>query len=635
MHRLRLPVLLLLLTASGHSQPAVPLAAVLNSETDHPRGRPGGWFMAPPECAFADEKIVHGGRWSARIERPAGSSGNFSGISKNLPLAVQGQQITLRAFVRTDSVTNFVAVWIREDGSQPSIAFDSTQRSHINGTTDWTEHVVTVPLKPEATSLSFGVLVSGTGTAWADDLALEVDGKPFADAPKAERPRTILDTDTEFDGGSRIVVDRLSALQIDNLTTLGKVWGFLKYHHSLVTSGQRHWDYDLFRVVPAILAASDRAGANAELAKWIGTLGPIANCNPCATLATADLHLSPSLEWIEDQTALGADLSRALQAVYARRPLKGAQFYVSLVQGVQNPAFDRELAYGRITLPDAGFQLLALYRFWNIVEYWYPYRNLVGDDWDRVLHDGIVPIVGAKSADDYQRQLMTVIAKVQDTHANLWSSLAARPPLGPCQVPVSVRFVEKRPVVTAGIGDLRPGDEVQALDGVSIATLVRDWTPYYAASNEPTRLRDIARFMTRGACGEATIGVRRAGQDLVVKVSRVTPTSPLVPSHDRPGDMFQKLANGDVAYLKLSTIKAADVPRSIAAAAATKGLIVDIRNYPSDFVVFDLGQLLVSKSTQFARFTNADLANPGAFHWRRSLSNARPTTLFGQGGHPR
>ncbi len=55
-------------------------------------------------------------------------------------------------------------------------------------------------------------------------------------------------------------------------------------------------------------------------------------------------------------------------------------------------------------------------------------------------------------------------------------------------------------------------------------------------------------------------------------------------------------------------------------AAATKGLILDIRNYPSDFVVFTLGQLLVYKKIDFVRFTSGDLANPGAFHWGPPLA---------------
>jgi C-terminal processing protease CtpA/Prc len=161
---------------------------------------------------------------------------------------------------------------------------------------------------------------------------------------------------------------------------------------------------------------------------------------------------------------------------------------------------------------------------------------------------------------------------------------------------------------------------VDAVDGSPVRTLVKRWTPYYAASNQPTRLRDIARFMTRGACGPVPLRIRRGSEKLELKPERI-PQTALVPviTNDRPGPTLQKLSP-DVAYLKLSAVKAAEAASYVEAAAGTKGLVIDIRNYPSEFMVFALGSRLVAKPTPFARFTAGDPANPGAFHWRPPLS---------------
>jgi hypothetical protein len=45
-------------------------------------------------------------------------------------------------------------------------------------------------------------------------------------------------------------------------------------------------------------------------------------------------------------------------------------------------------------------------------------------------------------------------------------------------------------------------------------------------------------------------------------------------------------------------------------------MIIDLRNYPSEFMVFALGSLLVGRDVEFVRFTNAGLSNPGAFTGR-------------------
>ena len=92
--------------------------------------------------------------------------------------------------------------------------------------------------------------------------------------------------------------------------------------------------------------------------------------------------------------------------------------------------FLNEGAYASPKLPDAGFQLLSLYRFWNIIEYWFPYRDVLGEDWDLVLSQFISRITTAKNAEEYQRELMSLIAKAHDSHANLWSSLKVQPPVG-------------------------------------------------------------------------------------------------------------------------------------------------------------------------------------------------------------
>ena len=68
---------------------------------------------------------------------------------------------------------------------------------------------------------------------------------------------------------------------------------------------------------------------------------------------------------------------------------------------------------------------------------------MLGEKWEEVLRQSISKIGLAKTLGDYSRELMALIARAHATHANLWSSLAARPPVGDCRLPVTVRFIEK------------------------------------------------------------------------------------------------------------------------------------------------------------------------------------------------
>jgi peptidase S41-like protein len=626
MRRLMPVLLCAVLVAPSSAQESTlrsELEAALGFESSESGSSPHGWGGGPPGTIFVDDTIVHAGRSSARLERTATSAQMFTTITKSIPADFAGKTIEWRGFLRSENVSDFFGLWMREDGDTPGLAFASMQPRALKGTTDWTEYSISLPIEREATQLYFGVLLGGTGKVWADDLKLLVDGKPLWDAPKTDRPKTPLELDHQFDAGSGIVISALTPAQIENLATLGKAWGFLKYHHPALTAGAHHWDYDLFRIMPKVLAARDRNAAHAVMAEWVRGLGPVTPCVSCATLREDNLHLRPELGWLANTALLGRELSDALTSVNRSRS-SGKQFYVSQAQ-VGNPQFDRERGYAGIVFPDAGYQLLSLYRFWNIVEYWYPNRNILDENWDRVLAEFIPRIGLAKNKTSYQLETIALIAKVTDTHANLWSAPPQiRPPAGDCQLPVTTRFVEDRAVVT-GYADattgpatgLNVGDAIDSIDDVPVATLVSRWTPYYPASNQPTRLRDIGRSMMRGACADARLAIDRGGRTMEIAARRqplASVNQQAGTTHDRPGDTFQLLSD-QVAYVKLSSVRADQASTYISRSQGTKGLVIDIRNYPSEFVVFAIGNLLAGRATPFAQFTTLDLQHPGAFRW--------------------
>jgi hypothetical protein len=149
---------------------------------------------------------VHGGKWAVRIERSPDTPQQFSGITKGLPVDFAGKTIELRGFVRTENVSESASLWLREDGESGPVAFDSVMmKRKIQGTTDWTEYSASVPVQAEARQLFFGFFVAGTGKGWVDDIQLLVDGKPIWEAPHIERPKSVLDSDREFDAGSRAI----------------------------------------------------------------------------------------------------------------------------------------------------------------------------------------------------------------------------------------------------------------------------------------------------------------------------------------------------------------------------------------------------------------------------------------------
>ena len=59
------------------------------------------------------------------------------------------------------------------------------------------------------------------------------------------------------------------------LTTLARVWGFLKYHHPGIAQSHLDWDSALVATIPHVLAARSAHAVNDQLAGWLTALGPL------------------------------------------------------------------------------------------------------------------------------------------------------------------------------------------------------------------------------------------------------------------------------------------------------------------------------------------------------------------------
>lgn len=414
----------------------------------------------------------------------------------------------------------------------------------------------------------------------------------------------------------------LSRTDEANLFRLGKVWGYLKYHHDAVRQGCFDWDTELLEQLPRHIGLSGEAESREAMNQWVRGLDE-RDCKR-APEPSEDIQFSVDSGWREGGSLLGSELAGMLDAIGDASGYS-PQYYVSKETGAGNPAFLHEAAYAELDL-DWRHRILALFRYWNIIEYWFPYRNQITSDWDAVLREFVPRLIVAGDDDAYALELMALIARVEDGHANLWNAFDRRPPAGDKNVAAHIRWVEGQPLVWRVIDPAEPsekdrdldrlafGDVILAVDDVPVDTLIERWRPYHGASNEVSLLREICRSLLRGNVDTVEVTIDRDGARRDLRLPRRKGPFDSVFSHDRDGETFQSLGDG-VAYLKLSTVDANAASGYIDSAAGYRGLVIDIRNYPSDFVVFALGRHLVAEPTQFARFTNIDLQNPGTIRW--------------------
>jgi hypothetical protein len=86
----------------------------------------------------------------------------------------RGKRMQLTAYVKSDRVVNWAGVWMRVDaGSAPATAFDNMQDRPIKGSQGWSQYRIVLDVGNNATAIAFGILLSGPGAVWIDDVALD------------------------------------------------------------------------------------------------------------------------------------------------------------------------------------------------------------------------------------------------------------------------------------------------------------------------------------------------------------------------------------------------------------------------------------------------------------------------------
>jgi hypothetical protein len=347
--------------------------------------------------------------------------------------------------------------------------------------------------------------------------------------------------------------------------------------------------------------------------------------------------INPDLEWIDNSNFSDGLLSELIKVKHAKRD--NNHYYIGLNQGVGNPIFKNERIYANMKYPDPGFRMLCLYRYWNIIQYYFPYKNLIEEDWKDVLKEFLPKFIQASDETAYKLAVLELIGRVHDTHANIWSrDEALKFYFGSNYAPVIVAFIENKALVT-GFYEQKPpiekglqvGDIITAINGEPVEDVVLKKLKFSPASNYPTQLRDIARSLLRTNKSSLTVEFTR-NEIADVKEIETYPADKIniyqVPQ--KPDTCF-KMITTDIGYLYPGSVKNKYLPEIMDKMKNTKGLIIDFRCYPSDFIVFSLNEYLMPEPTGFVTFSNGNITQPGLFTMTKTLKAGKSNKDYYKG----
>ena len=298
---------------------------------------------------------------------------------------------------------------------------------------------------------------------------------------------------------------------------------------------------------------------------------------------------------------------------------QGKHYYIQIWPVHNNPIFTNEIIYKDSENLDAECRLLALYRYWNIVNYFFPSKYLTDKDWNDVLKEYIPCFIKAQNRLEYELTTSALIGEICDTHAFLQGFEQIELTRGNKQAPVHVQFIENNLVVIENYikeASLKKGDVITHIDGKSVESITDSLKKIYSASNEAARLRDISCDLLRSNKNSILIDYISSGVAKQKDIS-LDARNQWEYYRYRRNDIEKcyNFINEDIGYITLKNIKEDDIPVIRKEFTNTKGIIIDIRNYPSIYSTLHrlIPYIVHNAATPFVKFTIGNPNNPGEF----------------------
>lgn len=422
--------------------------------------------------------------------------------------------------------------------------------------------------------------------------------------------------------------------QVKNLASFAKVWGFLKYYHPAVAKGNPDWDKELIRMIPIVKSAGTNNDFNKRITDWYNTL-PKAQLSPAISQLQSDTVLRVFDENNIAEFGVPAALQNELTRLYQYHLPDSNKFIDNRYRGHRlDYIYHKEDPYTTPACPDEAHRLLALFRYWNIVNYFYPYKKINAPNWDNVLPAFIPQFIAAKDSNEYRKTFIRLTAQIKDSHSffnqQQWNKVHDLMNLPFTTFYIDGKFFIGRSRYDSLMEqqDFKIGDEIISINNKPVSDRVKDLAPYTTGTNQLSYYRNIANKLFKIDSSRAIkVGIKRQGQYISKAVRLFTESELYQYRKDHHLKLWEDLGNG-IWYVRICEIANPDTLKKLFADIQNaKTVIWEMRAYPNFSVMQRVSAGLFAVNGQTGIDYNGILEFPGSFARHKSTGFDKVNSL--------
>ncbi|MBC2846555.1 S41 family peptidase [Winogradskyella flava] len=422
-----------------------------------------------------------------------------------------------------------------------------------------------------------------------------------------------------------LLIAQKSITEIERLASLGKIYGFLKYYHPEVAKGKIDWDQALINHFPKVMNATDKKSLSIIYNNWIDNLGKIDPCKKCDSKENY-FENNFDLSWIQDTLLFSNSLISKLKYIEKNR-IQSEHFYASN-EPVGKIKITNEKVYEDFDYPNEAFRILGLFKYWNIIEYFYPYKYLTDQNWELVLKEMIPKFQSASNKIEYQSIIKELIAKLDDSHA--WISFNSQVKYK--YLPVQISHIENQCVISgyyndslANINNLKLGDVILKINGSDIKSETNKKLKFVSGSNTNNKLLKAYNEIFNGIDSIVTLTIKRDKHINELDVKKYDFRT--FNYYNNPKNVISKSINDDLGYINMANVKSKDVSDIFESFKTKKSIIIDLRNYPA-LIYKSMTRYLNSEKRDFAKIYIPNINYPGKFRYKDNIQTSKRNNPF-------
>jgi C-terminal processing protease CtpA/Prc len=417
---------------------------------------------------------------------------------------------------------------------------------------------------------------------------------------------------------TQITFGQAKITETEKLAATCKVWGFLKYYHPKVANGEVNWDQQLLDILPKIDKAQTKAEFSLILENWIDDLGPVKEIAPIAIPKDVEFFdKNFDLSWFNNKL-FSKKLSKKLKFIEENR------FQSNEEIGMGFDGFKTVRNYFDLDYTNKNSRLLMLFAYWNVIEYYFPYKYVMDQKWDLSLNQILPSIADAKTESDFYVAIKKLTTKLNDSHVETPIFNSSTSMSRSNYFPATGKIIDEKLVVTEILGDslaeadnIKIGTVITKINGKTIKTLLLENRELICASNESKYLDKVTIPILRSNSENVEVEFLQDGK-YETKAMIWTNYHDSHRNEFKKGAMKKKekfkLLDNNIGYVDMGVIKVRHIPDMIEALKSTKAIVFDMRNYPNE-TWKEISDFLNAEEKEFCKYTEAYLNYPGRYAW--------------------